>query len=160
MITHGGGSPNVIPPYAASRFLIRSFDLGYAQELKRRVIACAEGAAIATGAKVEWHEYQKPHLSYLPNNMLGEVVRANMEALGRTVGDAEEVYGSTDFGNVSRVIPTTYALFGICGEELIPTCVPSDIMWGNNEGREEDLFWEQESREPQLIFQWKKSNNA
>jgi metal-dependent amidase/aminoacylase/carboxypeptidase family protein len=92
--------------------------LGYAQELKRRVIACAEGAAIATGAKVEWHEYQKPHLSYLPNNMLGEVVRANMEALGRTVGDAEEVYGSTDFGNVSRVIPTTYALFGICGEEL------------------------------------------
>src|SRR5258707_1052703 len=118
VITHGGGAPNVIPPYAACRFRIRSFDVGYAQELKRRVIACAEGAAMATGAKVEWHEYVKPYLSYLPNTLLGGVVRANMEALGRTVGDAKEVYASTDFGNVSQVIPTAYALFGICGEEV------------------------------------------
>ena len=28
---------------------------------------------------------------------------------------------------------------------------------GNDEGREEDLFWERESHEPLLIFQWKKS---
>jgi amidohydrolase len=118
VITHGGSVPNVIPPYAACRFLVRSFDVKYAQELKRRAIACAEGAAIATGAKLDWHEYSKPYLSYLPNTMLGEVVRANMEALGRTVGHAEEVYASTDFGNVSQVVPTAYALFGICGEEV------------------------------------------
>ena len=31
---------------------------------------------------------------------------------------------------------------------------------GNDEGREEDLFWERESHEPLLIFQWKKSNVA
>jgi hypothetical protein len=31
---------------------------------------------------------------------------------------------------------------------------------GNDEGREEDLFWEPESHEPLLIFQWKKSNAA
>ncbi len=31
---------------------------------------------------------------------------------------------------------------------------------GNEEGREEDLFWERESHEPLLIFQWKKSNVA
>ena len=31
---------------------------------------------------------------------------------------------------------------------------------GNDEGREEDLFWEPESHEPLLIFQWKKSNVA
>jgi metal-dependent amidase/aminoacylase/carboxypeptidase family protein len=46
------------------------------------------------------------------------MVKANMEALGHTVGHAEEVYASTDFGNVSQVIPTAYALFGICGEEV------------------------------------------
>jgi amidohydrolase len=99
VITHGGSAPNVIPPYAACRFLIRSFDVGYAQELKRRVIACAEGAAIATGAKCEWHDYEKPYLSYLPNILLGGVVKSNMEALGRTVEYTEEVYGSTDFGD-------------------------------------------------------------
>jgi amidohydrolase len=118
VITHGGGAPNVIPPYAACRFGIRSFDPGYAEELKRRVIACAEGAAIATGAKLEWHEYMKPYLSYLPNDVLGGVVRANMEALGRAVGQEAEVNASTDFGNISQVIPTAYALFGICGEEV------------------------------------------
>jgi hypothetical protein len=31
---------------------------------------------------------------------------------------------------------------------------------GNDEGREEDLFWERESHEPQLIIQSKKSNVA
>lgn len=118
VITHGGGAPNVIPPYAACRFVVRSFDVGYAQELKRRVIACAEGAAFATGAELAWHEYRKPYLSYLPNDVLDRVVKANMEALGRTVGHAEDVQASTDFGNVSQVVPTGYAYFGICGEEL------------------------------------------
>src|SRR6266568_7751540 len=31
---------------------------------------------------------------------------------------------------------------------------------GNDEGREEDQFWEPESHVPLLIFQWKKSNVA
>ena len=31
---------------------------------------------------------------------------------------------------------------------------------GNKGGKEEDLFWERESHEPQLIFPWKKSNVA
>jgi len=48
------------------------------------------------------------------------VLRANMEAIGRTVGqgDEEGENASTDFGNVSQVIPTSYAYFGICGEEV------------------------------------------
>jgi hypothetical protein len=33
-------------------------------------------------------------------------------------------------------------------------------MMGNDEGGKEDLYWERESREPQLIIQWKKSNVA
>jgi amidohydrolase len=119
VVTNGGGAPNVIPPYAACRFRIRSFDAGYAQELKRRVVACAEGAAVATGAKLEWHEDVKPYLSYVPNNVLGGVLKANMQALGRTVepDDPEGVQASTDFGNVSQVIPTSYAYFGICGAD-------------------------------------------
>ncbi len=118
VITNGGGVPNVIPPYASCRFDVRAFDVAYARELKRRVIACAEAAAIATGAKLEWHEYMKPYLSYIPNNVLGDLVKANMEALGRSVGPAEETYASTDFGNVSQVVPTAQAVFGICGEDV------------------------------------------
>src|SRR5205823_3662983 len=94
-----------------SQVIPTAYALFRSEELKKRVIACAEGAAIATGAKLEWHEYVKPYQSYLPNNVLGGVVRANMEALGRTLEHSSEIYGSTDFGNVSQVIPTAYALF-------------------------------------------------
>jgi metal-dependent amidase/aminoacylase/carboxypeptidase family protein len=118
VITDGGGAVNIIPAYAACRFGIRSFDVGYTEELKRLVIACAEGAAVATGAKLEWHEFMRPYLSYIPNEVLGGVIKANMEALGRPVEQAEDVYGSTDFGNVSQVVPTAYSLFSICGKEV------------------------------------------
>jgi amidohydrolase len=118
VITHGGDAPNIIPEYAECRFFVRSFDVNYAQELKRRVVACAEGAAMATGAKLEWREYIKPFLSYFPNDAIGGVIRTNMQALGHTVAQPEDVYGSTDFGNVSQIIPAAYAFFSICGSEV------------------------------------------
>lgn len=118
VVTHGGGAVNVIPLYAACRFLVRAFDVAYAQLLRQRVIACAEGAAIATGAKLEWREFARPYLSYLPNDVLGEVLKANMEAVGHKVERTEDTHASTDFGNVSQIVPTAYALFGICGEEV------------------------------------------
>ncbi len=118
VITHGGGAPNVIPPYAACRFRVRSFDPVYAAQLKRRVIACAEGAAIATGARLEWHEYMKPYLSSIPNSVLGRTLRVNLEAIGRDVKDLEDPTGaSTDFGNVSQAIPAATAMIGICDED-------------------------------------------
>lgn len=87
--------------------------------MKQRVVACAEGAAIATGARLEWKEYIKPYQSYVPNHALGAVMRANMEAVGRDVQDGppHEGGGSTDFGNVSHEVPAVYAYIGICGEE-------------------------------------------
>ena len=114
VITNGGGAVNIIPMYAACRFGIRSLDLSYAQELKERVIACAKGAATATGTRLEWHEFMRPFLSYLPNQVLGEMVKTNMEALGHPAGPRREGGASTDFGNVSQVVPTVYPLFGIC----------------------------------------------
>ncbi len=119
VVTSGGGAPNVIPPYAACRFRIRSYDPVYAAELKQRVIRCAEGAATATGARLEWNEYIKPYQSYVPNAALGDVMKANLVALGRDVEEQSERDGggSTDYGNVSHIVPSTYAYLGICGTE-------------------------------------------
>jgi amidohydrolase len=114
VITHGGEAPNVIPAYTASRFEVRSFDVDYAQDLRRRVIACAEGAATATGTRLEWHEFAKPYLSYEPNTVLGKVAQANMAALGRTVIPSEPVQASSDFGNVSQVAPAMCMMLAMC----------------------------------------------
>jgi metal-dependent amidase/aminoacylase/carboxypeptidase family protein len=47
------------------------------------------------------------------------VMRANLEDLGRDVkdGPSRDGGGSTDFGNVSHVVPAVYAYLGIGGEE-------------------------------------------
>lgn len=119
VVTSGGGAPNVIPPFAACRFRIRSYDPVYAAELKRRVIACAEGAATATGARLEWRDYIKPYLNNVPNAALAGVLRANMAAIGRPARETtdKDGGGSTDFGNVSHLIPAMCANFGICDED-------------------------------------------
>jgi amidohydrolase len=115
VVTHGGGAPNVIPHYAACRFRIRSFDPVYAVELKKRVIACAQGAATATGARLDWHEDTKPYLSMIGSETIAGVLRANMVGLGRRVAQEPDASAaSTDFGNVSQAVPACTAFFAIC----------------------------------------------
>jgi amidohydrolase len=119
VITYGGGAPNVIPPLATCRFRVRGADPAYCEELVERVVACAEAGALATGARLEWHEYIRPYYNMVPNHALGAVLRQNLEALGRDVREerARDGSGSTDFGNVSHKVPAVYAYLGICGAE-------------------------------------------
>ncbi len=119
IITYGGGAPNVIPPYTSCRFRVRARDAAYAKQLMQRVIACAAGAATATGARMEWREYAHPYLNMVPNASVGAALRANLTALGRDVHDERDGdgSGSTDFGNVSHRVPAAYAYLGICGRE-------------------------------------------
>lgn len=119
VITYGGGAPNVIPPFTSARFRVRAADAAYAKQLVKRVIACAEAGATATGARMSWREYAHPYMNMVPNHTVGNALRANLEALGRPVvqrGD-DDGYGSTDFGNVSHRVPAAYACLGICGPE-------------------------------------------
>jgi amidohydrolase len=119
VITHGGTAPNVIPSYTSCRFRVRAADPAYARELVRRVVACAEAGAAASGARMEWHEYMPPYLNMVPNNSLGAAFRANLQALGRPMIEHKERggAGSTDFGNVSHRIPVSCATLKICGPE-------------------------------------------
>ena len=53
VITIGGQQPNIIPEYTAADFYLRSLDKVYLQEVRRRFEAAAEGAATATGCRVQ-----------------------------------------------------------------------------------------------------------
>ncbi|MBX0331571.1 M20 family metallopeptidase, partial [Oscillochloris sp. ZM17-4] len=121
VITHGGTAPNVIPSYTACRFRVRAADPAYARDLVRRVVACAEAGAAASGARMEWREYMPPYLNMVPNSSLGDAFKANLEALGRPMSVRRERggggAGSTDFGNVSHRIPVSCAMLKICGPE-------------------------------------------
>lgn len=110
VITDGGRAPNIIPDYAAARFCIRALDLEYLHDLYRRVLACLEAAAQATGAKVTIHEEGEAYHPMKCNRTLGGLLRTNLEALGERVEQTPEdqELGSTDVGNVSQVVPTIH----------------------------------------------------
>ena len=119
VITHGGGAPNVIPPYAAARFRIRAADPDDAEDVVNKVVRCAEAGALASGARLEWKHYLKPYLNMIPSRAIGDAFAQNLRALGLEVADgpAHGGSGSTDFGNVSHRVPAVEAYLRICGPE-------------------------------------------
>jgi len=115
IVTNGGAAPNIIPESAACLFYVRAADLSYMWELHGRVVACAEGAAKATGATLKVLEYGDS--TYEPmkrNETLLEAFRLNLRAIGEAeTPEVKDRLGSSDVGNVSQVIPCIQPLMKI-----------------------------------------------
>lgn len=114
IITDGGQAPNIIPERAAARLMVRSPDNAYLEELRRRVLACFEGAATATGCELR-HSWSEVTEGVTTNAPLAEAFAANAAALGRTMPrrPAGDTHGSTDMGNVSTVVPSLHPILSI-----------------------------------------------
>jgi amidohydrolase len=108
IVTHGGAAPNIIPEFAAATFYVRAADLDEMWALQKRVIACAEGAARATGCTLKVIEQRDN--AYEPmkrNTTLLDLFRANARTFGVVESpESRERMGSSDVGNVSQVLPT------------------------------------------------------
>jgi amidohydrolase len=122
IITHGGVAANVIPDYTRAEFYVRSRDARYVQELKRRVTACARGAARATGARLKTSSEGYVFEPIRPNDALARGYEDSLRVLGQHVDTLppESGYGSTDFGNVSRALPALHGYFRIVDTEVRP----------------------------------------
>jgi amidohydrolase len=122
IILSGGAAANIIPDYAAIRYRTRADDTEYLSEVVERVIACAEGAARATGCRLEWKEYMPGYENTMPNSVLLELMVANLRSLGLTVNTQRKRAGrgSTDFGNVTRRVPGIEARIGITEQVDVP----------------------------------------
>ena len=115
IILSGGAAANIIPDYAAIRYRTRADDSDYLAEAVERVVACAEGAARATGSRLEWKEYMPGYENTMPNKVLLELMTHNLRSLGVQVNSERRRSGrgSTDFGNVSRRVPGIKARIAI-----------------------------------------------
>jgi amidohydrolase len=115
IILSGGAAANIIPDYAAIRYRTRADDSDYLAEIVDRVVACAEGAARATGCKLEWKEYMPGYENTMPNQVLLELMSTNLRSIGVQVNNERRRSGrgSTDFGNVSRRVPGIEARIAI-----------------------------------------------
>jgi amidohydrolase len=121
IITHGGVKPNIVPDYAAAEFYVRAADTVYRDELLGKLRRCAEGAALATGATLEWKTVSVPYKAMRLNATLDAAFVRNLERLGWHL-DAPRggsfPYGSTDMGDVSQVVPSLHPYVAICDESV------------------------------------------
>ncbi len=120
IITNGGTAPNIIPEKAGATFLARGLTVGQTMEIADKVKACAEGAALATGASLET-QLSEDHMyaPYVPNRPLGEAFREVFNELGLEDegGPEDEAMGSTDVGNAGLDVPVVHPLLAIPGVE-------------------------------------------
>ena len=110
IITDGGMAPNVVPEFAAANFMLRCRDRHYLSDVVvGKVAQVAEGAASMTGARLEVQEFYPFYENVQPNVVLAQAAGSNAQALGIKLD--EPVAGrpgsgaSTDFGNISQVMP-------------------------------------------------------
>jgi amidohydrolase len=114
IVTNGGAAPNIIPEVAACTFYVRAATLDAMWELHKRVVACAEGAARATGCTVAVTERDDAYEPMKRNGPLLDAFRANLRSLGVTESpEVKDRLGSSDIGNVSQVVPTIQPLVKI-----------------------------------------------
>jgi metal-dependent amidase/aminoacylase/carboxypeptidase family protein len=121
IITHGGDAANIVPDYTAAEFMVRAADTPYAAEVLEKVRACAQAAAQATGARLEFKQSGPRYDARMPNPTLVALAKGNMESLGLEVEVAtgNERMGSSDIGNVSQVVPAIHPYIKIGPEEMV-----------------------------------------
>lgn len=117
IVSTAGSAPNVIPALAEATYGIRAADLAGLADLTGRLTGCFEAGALATGARLELTPDPVSYAEVLSNGSLAELYRRNRSAVGRRVtepaGAVDRVVGSTDFGNLSQVVPALHPLFDI-----------------------------------------------
>ena len=114
IITDGGQAVNIIPERTQCVFSARARTSRYANEIGARIIRCAEGAAIATGTRVE-HVVEGGYKNMINNLSMAHRYAAHSEALGTKSAEApaDTPTGSTDMGDVSHVMPAIHPTFAI-----------------------------------------------
>ena len=115
IVSDGGQAPNVIPERAAARVWVRALDEGILDDTEKRVLACAEGAALQTGTRLEIERQAGASPSMRPNLPLAASYRRQLEHLGlpETPHAPTDAIGSSDITHVSRVVPTIHPNFPI-----------------------------------------------
>jgi amidohydrolase len=110
VVTEGGIAGNIIPERAVADFNVRGPSLEAMWALHRRVVVCAEAAALATATRLTVTRHPDVYEPMRRNQGLLDVFAANLGASGLAEGPAApDRLASSDIGNVSQVTPTIHA---------------------------------------------------
>ncbi len=115
IVSDGGKAPNIIPERAAARFWVRALEDDVLTDAADRLVACAEGAARASGTHLEILQHESTSPPMRPNRALAAIYGRQLERLGlpETPHLPGAHIGSSDITHVSRVVPTIHPNFPI-----------------------------------------------
>jgi amidohydrolase len=120
-VADGGEVTNIIPARTVVKAEVRSFDLGELNDAKRRVLACFEAGATASGCTWSAERTQPRYANLVQEPMLSGVWNEALAELGRpTVPMQGLTGGSTDMGNVSHVVPSIHPAIAVHGSVAPP----------------------------------------
>lgn len=109
VITHGGDVQNVIPELARMRFTVRCKEWRFVEEtLIPRIVKCAEAAAAANLATVEWRHHELLFKECLQHPILQDLAQRYFGEVGEEVPPPPEGAGggTTDVGAVTWACPS------------------------------------------------------
>ncbi len=109
-----GTRPNVTPAHTAVEYYVRSDTRANAEALWRRVRACFDGAATATGCTVEYEPINS-YSDLRSSELLCRTYVESADPAGSVVYEVPTPFaaGSTDMGNVCYECPGFHGAFGI-----------------------------------------------
>jgi aminobenzoyl-glutamate utilization protein B len=81
VITEGGEAPNIVPDRASVWYYLRNTD-SRLEEMYKRVLDCAKGAAIATGTTIDTVKVISAIHQKHSNKLLAETIQGNIELIG------------------------------------------------------------------------------
>jgi amidohydrolase len=123
IIVEGGLAPNIVPERAVGRFYVRARNGVELAVLKKRVQACFEAGALATGTRLEAQWGKVDCLDLKTNWPLANAYEANAKALGRELMDPNllppGLAGSTDMGNVSHRVPSIHPMIAVSPPSVV-----------------------------------------
>jgi amidohydrolase len=122
IIVEGGVAPNMVPEQATARFYVRANQRTKLDEVTQKVINCARGAALMTGAEVEISSFEKSLDNIKLSIPLCKAYKENwMQVAGTPLIETLPPPGaSTDLGNVSQVVPTIMPTLSISDQPAMP----------------------------------------
>ncbi|GBM33827.1 Peptidase M20 domain-containing protein 2 [Araneus ventricosus] len=120
IITKGGTIPNIIPSAADMEVHMRTPTRSELKTLRTRVEACFTSAATATGCDVQFrYDEANAYENLITNKVLANIFKEYAERLGLNDGPDKVkriLFGSTDMGNISHVVPAIHPFYTIPSE--------------------------------------------
>ncbi len=128
IIKKGGSAPNIVPDETAGMFYVRAASAEDLAPLKKRVQACFEAGALASGCTADITWAKADYLDLKTSMAIANAYEANGRALGRDFfplsGMPAGAAGSTDMGNVSHRVPSIHPMIA---------CAPPHVVIHNPE---------------------------